>query len=400
MSSSGALFPNVPTALGYRSGVKHVVEMRAGKMELRGRMIYPDKRKGLIYVFQSEDSLMHFCWQDRTTGTVEEDLIIFPDDCEYVRIPQCTTGRAYVLKFRTSNRRFFFWLQEPKTDKDDEHCKRINEILNNPASINSSENPNSDHDLQSLLSSMSQSQLIQLFGGSGQMGPLSSLLGTIRGPGSARTSTTPAITHRTVPSTPTTATNTQSSPVTSANLSTPQNASTTIATPDAPKRNTSAPTETAPSTLQPIQLSDLQNFLQNITPAAPQQQQSVDLSTALTTDALSGVLSSPEALQQLQSHLPPVEGSTPQEALRTTVASPQFQNAVSQFSSALETGMLGPVVSQLSVNSEAVAAASQGNMQEFVKALEKSTADSGDAKKEDKQENTKDDKDDEKMQLD
>lgn len=74
-------------------------------------MVYPDKRKGLLYVYQSEDSLMHFCWQDRTTGTVEDDLIIFPDDCEYVHVPQCTTGRAYLLKFKSSNRRFFFWLQ-------------------------------------------------------------------------------------------------------------------------------------------------------------------------------------------------------------------------------------------------------------------------------------------------
>lgn len=77
-----------------------------------------------------------------------------------------------------------------------------------------------------------------------------------------------------------------------------------------------------------------------------------------------------------------------------------YFQAVSQFSSALETGMLGPVVSQLAVNSEAVAAASQGNMQEFVKALEKSSADSGDAKKEDKQDKPTDEKDDEKMQLD
>jgi hypothetical protein len=26
---------------------------------------------------------MHFTWKDRTTGTLEEDLIIFPDDCEF-----------------------------------------------------------------------------------------------------------------------------------------------------------------------------------------------------------------------------------------------------------------------------------------------------------------------------
>lgn len=74
-------------------------------------MVYPDKRKGLLYVYQSEDSLMHFCWQDRTTGIVEDDLIIFPDDCEYVKVPQCTTGRAYLLKFKSSNKKFFFWLQ-------------------------------------------------------------------------------------------------------------------------------------------------------------------------------------------------------------------------------------------------------------------------------------------------
>lgn len=95
-----------------------------------GRMVHPDKRKGLLYIYQSEDSLMHFCWQDRHTGilsctslhlsyfitdviigVVEDDLIIFPDDCEYVRVPQCTTGRVYVLKFKSSNRKLFFWMQ-------------------------------------------------------------------------------------------------------------------------------------------------------------------------------------------------------------------------------------------------------------------------------------------------
>lgn len=71
-------------------------------------------------------------------------------------------------------------LQEPRTDKDEENCKRINELLNNPSSaVQSSNNP--DQDLQSLLNNMSQSQLMQLFGGGvGQIGGLSSLLGTLR----------------------------------------------------------------------------------------------------------------------------------------------------------------------------------------------------------------------------
>lgn len=80
-----------------------------------------------------------------------------------------------------------------------------------------------------------------------------------------------------------------------------------------------------------------------------------------------------------------------------------------QFSSALESGQLGPIVSQLSVNPDAVSAASQGNMAGFIKALEKSTeggtATSGTTKDDKKEENPKDDKkpkddDDEGMQLD
>lgn len=70
--------------------------------------------------------------------------------------------------------------KESRTDKDEDNCKRINELLNNPSSaVQSSNNP--DQDLQSLLNNMSQSQLMQLFGGGvGQIGGLSSLLGTLR----------------------------------------------------------------------------------------------------------------------------------------------------------------------------------------------------------------------------
>ncbi len=32
----------------------------------------------LILTLQGEDELMHFKWKDRTSGNVEDDLIIFP----------------------------------------------------------------------------------------------------------------------------------------------------------------------------------------------------------------------------------------------------------------------------------------------------------------------------------
>lgn len=68
MPGGGALFGSSAA----RSQNKNLVEFKAGKMTMKGKMVHPDKRKGLVYVYQSEDSLMHFCWKDRTSGTVED----------------------------------------------------------------------------------------------------------------------------------------------------------------------------------------------------------------------------------------------------------------------------------------------------------------------------------------
>ena len=63
-----ALFGNTATA----ATSKNLVDFRAGKMTLRGTTVTADKRKGRVYIYQSDDSLMHFCWQDRTSGTLED----------------------------------------------------------------------------------------------------------------------------------------------------------------------------------------------------------------------------------------------------------------------------------------------------------------------------------------
>jgi 26S proteasome regulatory subunit N13 len=75
---------------------------------------------------------MHFCWKERKAQQAEDDLIIFPDEADWVRVQQSTTGRVFVLKFKTSSQRLFFWMQEPKDDKDDELAKKVTTTLNNP----------------------------------------------------------------------------------------------------------------------------------------------------------------------------------------------------------------------------------------------------------------------------
>lgn len=363
--SSNALF--APS--NARNQQKHLVEFKAGKMYMKGNMVHPDKKKGLLYVYQSDDALMHLCWKDRTSGNVEDDLIIFPDDCEFKRVPECTSGRVYLLKFKSNSRKFFFWVQEAKTDKDDENCRRINEVLNNPPSLNSSRNSGGtpDGELQSILNNMSQQQLMQLFGGvGGQMSGISSLLGTMNRPSSSNRAGSGSSTNSSSkPPTSTTSASSKSSTKTTSSQSTSSGSS------DKPQTPTGG--TSSGSGNSSIQLSDLQNFLSGL--GVPGNSdvnvQPVDLSTALTSDALQSILNNPEAVKELQKYLPS-EGTdmNQEENLRSTLSCPQFQQALRTFSTALQSGQLGPVVQQFEVGTDAVQAANQGNMEEFVKALQ------------------------------
>lgn len=47
-----------------------LVEFKAGRMNMVGNVVHPDTRKGLVSLIQSQDRLIHFCWEDRTTGKV------------------------------------------------------------------------------------------------------------------------------------------------------------------------------------------------------------------------------------------------------------------------------------------------------------------------------------------
>lgn len=141
----GPIFANNIAETGSTGGFSHLIEFKAGRMNMVGKMVHPDHRKGLIYLyFQAEDGLIHFCWKDRNYGIVEEDRIIIPDCFEFKRVDQCKTGRVYLLLCKLSSLRLFFWMQEPKTDKDDEFCRRVNDIMNNPPSATT---PSSDDDM-------------------------------------------------------------------------------------------------------------------------------------------------------------------------------------------------------------------------------------------------------------
>ncbi|XP_072304838.1 proteasomal ubiquitin receptor ADRM1-like isoform X1 [Eucyclogobius newberryi] len=403
--SSGALFPSLVS--GSRgSSSKYLVEFRAGKMTLKGNVVTPDKRKGTAYIQQSDDSLIHFCWKDRTTGNVDDDLIIFPDDCEFKRVSQCTTGRVYVLKFKAGSKRLFFWMQEPKTDKDEEFCRKVNEYLNNPPIPGAPGSAGgSGHELsalggegglQNLLGNISHNQLMQLIGPTG-LGGLG--LGALAGPGLANllgssgaatssSSSSSRSQSAAATSSSTAAARVSSSQATPSVTPTAAPAATTPTTGGTtPTTSASAAPPVAPAGSPPhqrIQLSDLQNILATMNVPAGAQGSAVDLASVCTPEMMAPILANAEVQQRLMPFLPSGE-SLPQSAdqIQNTLSSPQFQQSMSMFSSALASGQLGPLMSQFGLPAEAVDAANKGDVEAFAKAMQDSKGDGKDKKNDD-----------------
>ncbi|XP_067666053.1 proteasomal ubiquitin receptor ADRM1-B-like [Haliotis asinina] len=401
-----------------RTQSKNLVEFRAGKMYMKEKMVHPDKRKGQVYVYQSDDSLMHFCWKDRTSGNVEDDLIIFPDDIEFKHVPQCTTGRVYVLKFKSSTRKMIFWMQEPKSDKDEEHCKKVNEYLNNPPTPGSSRGAGGsglpselsglgEQDLQSILGGMSQQQLMQLLGGVGVGGPGGGLPSLMVRPGSAQSTVSePPMRAQSSSGSRSTATAdsvmSQPRPLTAAALpSQPAGSTTTPTTPASTgsgggggsSSSTTAAASTSGGAGRPqIQLSDLQNILSTMNVPASQKE-GLDLAQALSPEAMIPLLANPDIQKKLMEFLPEGESLPKTEAeLKNTIQSPQFSQALTSFSAALQSGQLGPLMTQFGLGEDVANAAAEGDLEAFVKAMQEGM------KKKDKDDDKDKDKGEEKME--
>lgn len=99
--------------------------------------------------------------------------------------------------------------------------------------------------------------------------------------------------------------------------------------------------------------------------------EAIDLSTAVTAEAMLPILANADVQNKLMPHLP--EGETlPRTVaeLRNTVSTPQFQQALQSFSAALASGQLGPLMQQFGLGDDATAAAAAGDVEGFVKAMQ------------------------------
>ena len=108
-------------------------------------VVTPLKGKGLLEVQRSTgqgpegEGMLHVVWMDRKTMEVGEDadFIVFEKEATFNKID---TGkvheRVYALQFGNSERRFFFWMQDPcgseeeALEKDGEVAAKVNAYMN------------------------------------------------------------------------------------------------------------------------------------------------------------------------------------------------------------------------------------------------------------------------------
>jgi len=159
-----------------------LLEFKAGKMTFTptSKLVVADKRKGLIQLKQNpEDYLLRFIWKDRVTGTEELNLIIFPGEASFRKVEE-SKARVYVLEWKDlDDKKFFFWIQEIKEEKDKENCEKLNQLIDEPQTNNSSSlGMNQGQGLRELLQAggfggMDTSQLVHILGEGTPNSPLS-----------------------------------------------------------------------------------------------------------------------------------------------------------------------------------------------------------------------------------
>ncbi|EPB76067.1 adhesion regulating molecule region [Ancylostoma ceylanicum] len=114
---------------------------------------------------------MHFCWKNRETGAIVDDLIIFPGDTEFKEVKGCPDGKVYMLKFKTSDERRLFWIQDGNADADKDLCQKVNDALNKPPTTRASARGGSSERTTGGLSTANLAGL----GGSEELGALGGL---------------------------------------------------------------------------------------------------------------------------------------------------------------------------------------------------------------------------------
>jgi len=106
-----------------------LIQVKAGKCQRRENtnFVDPINKRGLLYLENDDDGLLHFYFKDLENDIVQDDYILSGGDATFTLVP--STQRVYVLKFTSDNSRHFFWMQNVDGSNDETDAARINSLI-------------------------------------------------------------------------------------------------------------------------------------------------------------------------------------------------------------------------------------------------------------------------------
>lgn len=271
-------------------------------------LVTPELTKGTISLVKGSDGLTHFQWTDRSTNTVVDDWIVFPDDAVLSKVSTgVSNDRVYLLQWRApASRQVMFWMQDKLPTEDADNCRKFNEYMSAPPAQGNDANPGG-------------ADLMRLLGRAGR-------------PAAATAAPAGAA------AVPASIGGFDFSQLLQGALAQP--AAAPASTPAAATR----PAGAAPATGGGLTAQDFQNAMMGLSGEARPREPTAELRDVLRGDQIvnSGALSDPQVIADLLPLLP--EGQQTPQHLEQAIRSPQLQQAVDDLQNAIESDPTGAVI--------------------------------------------------------
>ncbi|WWC65703.1 uncharacterized protein I303_108324 [Kwoniella dejecticola CBS 10117] len=90
------------------------ISIAAGRSQRREGSKFVDAlpEKGTLELRSEDGEYTHFTWKNRASGQVEDELLVFPGEATFEKVEQDPSGRTHILKFSSSDQKYFFWIQK------------------------------------------------------------------------------------------------------------------------------------------------------------------------------------------------------------------------------------------------------------------------------------------------
>ncbi|WVF68605.1 hypothetical protein IAT40_003375 [Kwoniella sp. CBS 6097] len=110
------------------------ISIAAGRSQRRGdsKFVDADPTKGLLELRSEDGEFTHFSWKSRASGQVEDELLIFPGEATFTQVEQDASGRTHILKFSSSDQKYFFWIQKSSREAIARAQVDIDNLLRDP----------------------------------------------------------------------------------------------------------------------------------------------------------------------------------------------------------------------------------------------------------------------------